>query len=267
MEDNTTDGAQPQEAPATVPRAAERSAGDPGEASTDLALRPVPAPPARPAGWRRAQRSGATTLAFVGLPLAVIVVAALVINWLIDSPGGAPTIADGTPALGEVQASTTADAGPRSRLPGPGGFGNLVVNWSFERDLSGWQVLGAAEASREPRGHTSGSCAQVRARGPEPGHIGLALPKVAASVQRGERYVASAWVRSTAPGQRVVLRLVGTGKQSSQTTATTLPGLAWRRVIVDHTATARTDLSLEITGEAVSAGDGLLVDEVIVRRG
>ena len=142
-----------------------------------------------------------------------------------------------------------------------------MVNWSFERDLNGWQVLGAADATREPQGHTSGSCARVQARGPQPGSVGLAL-KVAGPVQRGERDVASAWVRSTAAGQRVVLRLVGTGgRQSARTTTTTLPGLVWRRVIVEHTATASTDLSLEIIGEAVRVGDALLVDEVVVRRG
>jgi hypothetical protein len=212
-------------------------------------------------------RRGATTLAFVAVPLAVIMVAALVINWLTSSAGQAPRPADASPAPADGQATTTGNAGPTSRPPGPGGLGNLVVNWSFERDLSGWQVLGAADATREPQGHTSGSCARVQARGPQPGSVGLTL-KVAGPVQRGERYVASAWVRSTAAGQRVVLRLVGTGgRQSARTTTTTLPGLAWRRVIVEHTATAPTDLSLEITGEAVRAGDALLVDEVVVRRG
>ena len=211
-------------------------------------------------------RRGATILAFVAVPLAVVV-AALVINWLTSSAGQAPRPADASPASAGGQAATTGDAGPTSRPPGSGGFGNLVVNWSFERDLSGWQVLGAADATREPQGHTSGSCARVQARGPQPGSVGLAL-KVAGPVQRGERYVASAWVRSTAAGQRVVVRLVGTGgRQSARTTTTTLPGLAWRRVIVEHTATAPTDLSLEITGEAVRAGDALLVDEVVVRRG
>jgi Carbohydrate binding domain len=212
-------------------------------------------------------RRGATILAFVAVPLAVVVVAAVVINWLTSSAGQAPRPADASPASAGGQAATTGDAGPTSRPPGSGGFGNLVVNWSFERDLSGWQVLGAADATREPQGHTSGSCARVQARGPQPGPVGLAL-KVAGPVQRGERYVASAWVRSTAAGQRVVLRLVGTGgRQSARTTTTTLPGLAWRRVIVEHTATAPTDLSLEITGEAGRAGDALLVDEVVVRRG
>jgi hypothetical protein len=67
---------------------------------------------------------------------------------------------------------------------------------------------------------------------------------------------------------KVGLRLVGNGgKQSAEASATTLPGLAWRRVIVAHTATAQTDLSLEITSNAVHAGDSLLVDEVVIRRG
>jgi hypothetical protein len=212
-------------------------------------------------------RRGATTLVFVAVPVAVIVVAALVINWLTSNAGQVPTTADARPAGADVAAATTGSAGPTSRPPGPGGSGNLVVNWSFERDLNGWQVLGAADASREPQGHTSGSCALVQANGAQPGRIGLAL-KVAGPVRRGERHVASAWVRSTAPGQRVVLRLVGTGgKQSARTTTTTLPGLGWRRIIVEHTATAPTDLSLEITGEAVRAGDALLIDEVVVRRG
>jgi hypothetical protein len=61
--------------------------------------------------------------------------------------------------------------------------------------------------------------------------------------------------------------LVGNGgRQSARTTATTLPGLTWR-IIAAHTATAHTDLSLEITGDAVRAGDSLLVDEVVLRRG
>jgi hypothetical protein len=127
-------------------------------------------------------------------------------------------------------------------------------------------VLGAADTSREPQGRTSGSCASVRARGPEPGRIGLALPEVAPAVRRGQRYVASAWIRSSAPGQRVTIRLVG-GKESSRTATTTLPGLAWRRVIVDHTVAAATDLRLEITADGVPAGDALLVDEVVVRLG
>jgi hypothetical protein len=141
-----------------------------------------------------------------------------------------------------------------------------VVNWSFEQDLSGWEVLGAADAAQEPQGRTSGSCASVRAGGPEPGRVGLALPEVGPSAKRGQRYVASAWVRSTAPGQQVTVRLAGAdGKEGSKTTATTLPGLEWRRIIVAHTVATAGPLRLEIVADEVPAGDALLVDEVVVR--
>jgi hypothetical protein len=110
----------------------------------------------------------------------------------------------------------------------------------------------------------------VRARGPAPGRIGLTLPRVVASAAKGDRYVASAWVRSPAPGLRVTLSVVGSGAkaESSRATTATLPGLAWRRVIVAHTvATAGTDLAVEVAADGARAGDTLLVDEVAVRQG
>jgi hypothetical protein len=151
-----------------------------------------------------------------------------------------------------------------------GAFGNLVRNWSFEQDLTGWVVVGAAEAVRVPQGRTSGSCALVRAVGDQPGRIGLTLPGVVQDAAPGSRYVASAWVRSTAPGLRVTVRLVGAGAEPerSQTTAATPPGLAWRRVFVAHTVAAAGDvLAVEVTADGVSPGDALLVDEVTVRKG
>ncbi|HYY80422.1 MAG TPA: hypothetical protein VFD04_14740 [Actinomycetes bacterium] len=159
---------------------------------------------------------------------------------------------------------------PTSAPPREGSAGNLVTNWSFERDLSGWQVLGPADASRAPQGRTSGSCAAVRARGPGPGRIGLALPDVVRVANPGDRYVLKAWVRSTSPGVRVTALLSGSGgakPERSQTTTTTLPGVAWRVVIVAHTMTARIGLGVQIIADGVPAGDALLVDEVMVRRG
>jgi hypothetical protein len=160
--------------------------------------------------------------------------------------------------------------GTAATPPAAASSGNLVANWSFEQDLTGWEVLGEAEASREPQGRTSGSSASVRARGPEPGPVGLRLPGVVSDAREGSRYVASAWVRSTAPAQRVSIRLVGgTGAPRTATAgAPTLPGLAWRRLFVSHTATSDgTDLHLEVVADGVPAGDALVIDEVVVRRG
>jgi len=181
--------------------------------------------------------------------------------------------------LANLPDRSQSGAAPRYQRPDPtasslasraGAFGNLVGNWSFEQDLTGWQVVGAAEAVREPQGRTSGSCALVRASGSQPGRVGLTLPGVVREAAAGSRYVASAWVRSTAPGLRVTVRLVAAGAKPghSQTTAATLPGLVWRRVFVAHTvAAAGGELGVEIAADGVNPGDALLVDEVTVRKG
>jgi hypothetical protein len=223
---------------------------------------PVPDDPDRPRGRHEAPRRsvGAPAGAAIAVVVGAVVVAGVLATWLISSAK--------EPSHPASANAGTTQGGPTSRPPGPAAFGNLVANWSFEQDLSGWQVLGSADASREPQGRTSGSSASVRARGPEPGNVGLALPEVFGTAERGRRYVASAWVRSSASGQQVTLRVVGAGgKEVSKKTVATLPGLEWRRVIVDHTAASAGPLRLEIVAVGVPAGDTLLVDEVVVRLG
>jgi hypothetical protein len=142
--------------------------------------------------------------------IALLLVAVTVFVKLPDRSGSEAATAQ--PAPGQGGEATSAPAG----LAGAGSSGNLVANWSFEEDLGGWQVLGEADAGREPQGRTSGSSASVGARGPQPGLVGLRLPGVVGDARKGSRYVASAWVRSTAPAQRVSIRLVG-GAGAEQT--------------------------------------------------
>ena len=259
------DGASaPQPAAADKQRAPEEPTVDQdGHRALPAPGEPGQPPPERPRGRHEAQRrsvSGPARVA-IAVVIAAVVFAGVLATWLISSAKEAPEQSSGTAA------GTTAQAGPTSRPPGPSTFGNLIVNWSFEQDLNGWEVLGEADATREPQGRTSGSGALVRARGPEPGQVGLALPD-AASAEKGQRYVASAYVRSTAPGQPVTVRVIGAGGQeSSKETGATLPGLQWRRIIVDHTVATAGPLRLEIVAEEVPAGDALLVDEVIMRLG
>jgi hypothetical protein len=230
-------------------------------------LVPSADPPVRVRGRHEAPRHMALPggLATVAAVVAVVLVAGLLATRMMGSAQQAPD-----PPAAATTAAPSGDAAPTSRVPGAASFGNLVGNWSFEQDLTGWQVVGAAEAVREPQGRTSGSCALVRASGNQPGRIGLTLPGVVKGADADSRYVASAWVRSTAPGLRVTVRLVAAGgtAQAKGGTATTLPGLRWRRVFVaQNVAAAGTDLDLEVTADGVPAGDALLVDEVIVRQG
>jgi hypothetical protein len=202
-----------------------------------------------------------------------VVVAATVLAVVGSVVLVASVIGRGERRSGSPPTATTLDVlGPPPTPPaGPAAFGNLVRNWSFEQDLSGWGVVGPATASREPQGRTSGSSAAVRATGPQPSQVGLALVKVVPSPRRGSRYVASAWVRSTPPGLEVTVRLVALGggsRQASQAVATTLPGDRWRKVSVAHTvAAAHAALDLQITAADVGPGQALLVDEVEVRAG
>jgi hypothetical protein len=191
---------------------------------------------------------------------SLLAVVLLVTVILANLPGGGP---GSGAASGGPSGVTAGEPTPTATA----GFGNPLRNWSFEQDLDGWQVIGAGDASAAPQGRTSGSCASVRAR--QQGQVGLAQAAVVPGAVAGRRFVAKAWVRSTAPGLKVTLRLVGAGAkpERSQATTTTLPGLAWRSVIVGHTVTARTDLGVEITADGVPAGDALLVDEVSVRQG
>jgi hypothetical protein len=182
-------------------------------------------------------------------------------------------IVGGKRRSGSAQTTTTLDVlGPPPTPPaGPAAFGNLVRNWSFEQDLSGWVVVGPATASRESPGRTSGSSASVRVTGPQPSRVGLVLPRVVSSAQRGSRYVASAWVRSIPPGYKITLRLVASGgstSQASQAIATTPPGHPWGKVTVAHTvAAAQASLDLQIIATDVHPGEALVIDEVELRRG
>jgi hypothetical protein len=174
------------------------------------------------------------------------------------------------PKAQSAAATSTLDVlGPPPTPPArPSAFGNLISNWSFEQDLSGWGVVGPATASPEPQGRTSGSSAAVRATGGQSQQVGLVLVKAVPSARDGSRYVASAWVRSTPPGLKVTLRLVATGGGGSQAVATTPPGDRWGRVRVAYTVAAReTSLDLLIAAAAVGPGEALLIDEVELRRG
>jgi Carbohydrate binding domain len=272
MEDNTMDRAEPRQAVNGASTPQPSHSGDPadgqvGHVGGRRAL-PTPEPePERLRGRHEAPRRalGGPAGGAIALVVASVVFAGVLATWLISSAEETP----GPPAAAAGQpANSTALGGSTSRPLGPGSFGNLIVNWSFEQDLAGWVPIGEADAGQEPQGRTSGSSASVRGRGSAPGPIGLALPEAVSTVKGGQRYVASAWVRSTAAGQQVTLRLVGgDGREVSKATATTPPGVAWTRIIVDHTARAGGPLKLEIVADDVPPGVALLVDEVVVRLG
>jgi hypothetical protein len=195
-----------------------------------------------------------------GLVLFVVAIAIPLVRVITDTQeatersGGAPT--------------------PSEEFPPPvetGGFastGNLLRNWSFEQDTSGWQRLGSARISRELGGRTSGSSVFVQAAATGPSRVGVTAPGIA-QVKPGEVYEATAWVRSGTAGLRVALSLVVNGQGAREATpkaAVTAADPGWVRVDVEHRVKAGGALALEVVLENAKQGEGLLVDEVVVRR-
>jgi hypothetical protein len=216
----------------------------------------------------RASSSTSVLQGTIVVVVVAIMAVALISNYDRSGVASGDRSSDG--GAGASPITLAADDRPVPETADGAASSNLVSNWSFERDLTGWRVVGAATIASEAPGRTSGSCALVRASGSQPGRIGLALPGAVRDAPKGSRYVASAWVRATAAGTRVTVRLVGQNgsAEASDASATTLPGLSWRRVIVDHTvAAAGTALDLQVTADGVARGDALLVDEVVVRKG
>jgi hypothetical protein len=198
----------------------------------------------------------------VGLFGLVLFVAAIAIP-LVD------VINDTQQATGQTP-DTSAPAVDLPPVETGGGFtstGNLLRNWSFEQDTSGWQRSGSARVSRELGGHTSGSSVFVQAAVTGPSRVGVTAPDIT-KVRAGDVYEASAWVRSGTPGMRVTLSLVVNGQGTREVTPTTVvtSPAAWVRVDVEHRVKAVGALALEVVLENAKQGEGLLVDEVIVRR-
>jgi hypothetical protein len=198
-------------------------------------------------------------------PLRGVAAAATVLAVVLCTVLAVRVIGTAEQRSGSALTGTTFDAlgPPPQSPPRPSAFGNLVTNWSFEQDLSGWAVIGPGTASREFNGRTSGSSATVRPNGLQPERVGLVLLKAVPSVQPGSRYVASAWVRSTSADLKVNLQLTTDGR-GSQASVTTLPG-DWRRVTVSHTVAVTAALDLVIAA-TVPSGQAVVVDEVQLRK-
>jgi Carbohydrate binding domain len=173
----------------------------------------------------------------------------------------------------EATGQTDATTAPGDDIPpvATGAFattGNLLRNWSFEEDTSGWQRVGSARLSRELGGRTSGSSAFVQAAATGPSRVGVAAPEIT-QVKPGQIYEASAWVRSGTPGMHVTLNLVVNGqgtREATPKTAVTAANPGWVRIDVEHRVKAAGALALEVVLENAKQGEGLLVDEVVVRR-
>jgi len=173
--------------------------------------------------------------------------------------GSAPTT---TARAGGSAPTTTAPTEPIRATPG-----NLLANADFERDLGGWAPLGGANLQRVRGAHSGGWAVAV-----DPAASGAQAPglmvREAATVEAGDTYEASVWVRAAAPGAGVVLALreqAGGRVVGEDVAGYRLADAGWRHLAVEHRATQPgSTLVLEVTGAELPGDRRLLVDAAAV---
>lgn len=207
--------------------------------------------------YRRQRRT--TLRAQVAVALLVLVVA---VSGLLLSTG---VLTPTEPSVSSLPFATATSPPSTARPPAPIA-GNLVDNWSFEQDLSGWQVLGTANAHRGAPGRTSGWCAVIQASGTKAEDIGLVLPRVVRSAAKGTRFVGTVWVKSTTPGVTVTLELRGKSHGSSTMAwDDEMPAMRWHRLTLVHTVVDGDRVDVRIVARNMPIGSALLVDDVVVQ--
>ena len=147
--------------------------------------------------------------------------------------------------------------------------GNLVVNSTFEADLSGWGALAGCGLTRVAGGHNEGWAANLN--NPLTTAQTCTLndsPNWVARTVAGT-YTSTVWVRASATGGQVKLRvreyngatLVGTG-----TTTLTVTNTEWQQVTLTYQVLSPgSTLDLNVYETNQPAGSDLLVDDVSVR--
>ena len=188
-------------------------------------------------------------------------------------PAPAPTTNGSRPAPG-----ATAGAGGPPRQPRPSQtvparpLSSLLPNGGFERDLSGWGVLGGGHVDRVAVAHAGGWAVRIRTDHPPPGRPGSTQPGILAAnavqAEQGRSYEASAWIRASRPGTEVTLALReygAAGETGADVTGITLPDKDWHEVAVVHQVhQPGTRLGLELTVTNLRPGGDLLADQLSI---
>jgi len=148
--------------------------------------------------------------------------------------------------------------------------GNLVVNSTFETNLSGWAPLPGCDLSRVAGGHNEGWAADLT--NPAAAAQTCTLndsPNWIARTVAGT-YTATVWVRASAAGGQVKLRireytgatLLNTGTATANSTGD------WQQLTLTYTVTGPgTTLDLNVYQTGQPAGSDLLVDDVTLKSG
>ena len=150
--------------------------------------------------------------------------------------------------------------------PPPPPPSNLLPNGSFESSTSGWYGYRGA-LSRVSGGHSGSSALRVTWNGAGSNYSVMTDPHPIGATTAGERYAATAWVRSQTPGRKVCLRLREFNSSravigGSSATCVTTTG-SWQQIPdTTHTALGGASMDLYAYSDGPLAGDSFELDTV-----
>jgi hypothetical protein len=197
--------------------------------------------------------------------LAIVLAMTLVVASIPDKPpAGTAARRDPPAAASNAPAATTAPVPP---APVASAAGSWSDNLGFEAGMAGWLTTGGARVERVSAGHEGTWAASiVRGGSASPG---IALPRAWRCGPGGRSYVASVWLRASAPRTAVTLSLfeeAGGRRYPAARVATVLAGTGWQRLEGTHLVRRPGSwLGVEVVALGLPRSASLLVDGLDVQ--
>ena len=201
-------------------------------------------------------------LALVAIGITTVILIGSMLDRPESSAARLPNLLPPAPTTTRAAATVPSPASRPAPAPDDG---NLLTDAGFEGGLAPWRAVGGSDLQRVVDGR-QGSWALRLTRG-QSRRPGVVHPAVA-TLEKGKRYDATAWVRASRPGVEVqvnLLELRGGKRFAVDTVGGFTRAGEWQRLEVSHDAhRPGATLAVEILAPTLTGGTSLLVDDLAI---
>jgi Carbohydrate binding domain len=201
-------------------------------------------------------------LALVAIGITTVILIGSMLDRPESSAARLPNLLPPAPTTTRAAATVPSPASRPAPTPDDG---NLLTDAGFEGGLAPWRAVGGSDLQRVVDGR-QGSWALRLTRG-QSRRPGVVHPAVA-TLEKGKRYDATAWVRASRPGVEVqvnLLELRGGKRFAVDTVGGFTRAGEWQRLEVSHDAhRPGATLAVEILAPTLTGGTSLLVDDLAI---
>jgi len=201
-------------------------------------------------------------LALVAIGITTVILIGSMLDRPESSAARLPNLLPPAPTTTRAAATVPSPASRPAPAPDDG---NLLTDAGFEGGLAPWRAVGGSDLQRVVDGR-QGSWALRLTRG-QSRRPGVVHPAVA-TLEKGKRYDATAWVRASRPGVEVrvnLLELRGGKRFAVDSVGGFTRAGEWQRLEVSHDAhRPGATLAVEILAPTLTGGTSLLVDDLAI---